>query len=102
MKLFDTSVKRWLFAFTHPDDEISIIALMKRLVDSGAEVWVGWSVTNAIREAEAVSVMQSLGVESDRLFFFGMPDKCACEYLDELSEKCIEAIRRAEPERIVL
>lgn len=74
---------------------------MKRLVDSGAEVWAGWSVTNAVRESEATAAMQSIGIPPERLFFHRMPDKGACAHLRELSAKWADAISTANPERLV-
>lgn len=103
MKLFDLDPSlSWLFCFTHPDDEIAIIAWMRRLVASGAEVWAGWSVTDATREAEARAVMRGIGVRKERLFFHGMPDRCACDRLTELTEAWADAVRRARPDRIVV
>ncbi|HET6644887.1 MAG TPA: PIG-L family deacetylase [Fimbriimonadales bacterium] len=104
MKPFELppSAKRWLFAFTHPDDEISIAAWIKRLTDAGAEVWVGWSVTDEVRAAEGKLVMERLGVSGDHLFFHGMPDKCACDNLPKLTDLWAEAIQKARPERIAV
>lgn len=101
-KAFDTGVKKWLFCFTHPDDEISIIAWMKRLVDSGADVYAGWSVSNPIREKEAVAMMNLIGIERDNLFFFDMPDGDACDHFRKLAESWEWAIKVADPRRIVV
>lgn len=100
-KGFDTGVKKWLFCFTHPDDEISIIAWMKRLADDGADVFAGWSVSNPVREKEAVAMMQSIRVPRDRLFFFDMPDGSSCEHFKKLVDSWAWAIEVADPRRIV-
>ncbi len=101
-KAFDTGVKKWLFCFTHPDDEISIIAWMKHLVDAGADVYAGWSVSNPVREREAVAMMESIGVKRDNLFFFDMPDGDACDHFEKLVESWEWAIEVADPRRIVV
>ncbi|MBA3725738.1 MAG: PIG-L family deacetylase [Armatimonadetes bacterium] len=104
MALFELppNPQRWLFAFTHPDDEISIGAWMRRLVQAGADVWAGWSVTDPVRAAEGTSVIEKLGAPKERLFYHGMPDKGACEHLPELASLWSSAIERAKPERIAL
>lgn len=93
---------RWLFCFTHPDDEIAMAAWMHRLAVSGAEVWAGWSVANPTREAEARSVMRLLGVCNERLFFFDAPDGNACDCLGQLLGHWASAIAKANPTRVVV
>lgn len=103
MKLFDPNPQlRWLFCFTHPDDEISICAWMKRLTQSGADVWASWSVSNAIREAEARAVMEQLGVTQEKLFFFQFPDGDLCDYVGELTHSLHEIVTKIHPDRIAV
>jgi LmbE family N-acetylglucosaminyl deacetylase len=103
MKLFDTNPQlRWLFCFTHPDDEISICAWMKRLVDAGVDVWASWSVSDSIREAEARNVMRLLGVTQENLFFFKYPDGKACDHIQELTNSLQEVITVVLPDRIAM
>lgn len=103
MSAFDPDPRhRWLFCFTHPDDEIAMAAWIRRLAASGVEVWAGWSVSNPVREAEARSVMRYLGVSEERLFYFDAPDGAACEHLASLRDKWAEAIRVANPSRIAV
>ncbi len=103
MSAFDPDPRyRWLFCFTHPDDEIAIAAWMRRLAGSGAEVWAGWSVSNPTREAEARAVMRFIGVSEERLFFFDAPDGDACAHLASLRDRWAEAIRLANPSRIAV
>jgi LmbE family N-acetylglucosaminyl deacetylase len=101
MKAFDLDPNhRWLFAFTHPDDEIAIIAWIRRLARAGATVYAGWSVSNPTRESEARAVFDSIGVSQDRLFFFRAPDGSACEHLRDLVENWSDVLTVAQPTRI--
>lgn len=93
---------RWLFCFTHPDDEISIAAWIARLTQFGAKVWVGWSVTDDVRAAEGRRVMSRLGVAPDRLFRFNMPDGECCDHLGELTSAWTYALDAANPTRIAV
>ena len=44
MTLFDADIgERWLFCMTHPDDEISICAWIRRLTDAGVDVFLSWT-----------------------------------------------------------
>jgi LmbE family N-acetylglucosaminyl deacetylase len=94
--------KCWLFAFTHPDDEISICAWINRLTSAGAEVWCGWSVSNPTRESEARAVMKRLGVNQERLAFFTMPDGSACDHLSHLAGLWSDLIERSKPDVLAL
>jgi LmbE family N-acetylglucosaminyl deacetylase len=103
MSAFDPDPRhRWLFCFTHPDDEIATAAWIRRLARLGAEVWAGWSVSNATRETEARAVMRLLGVSEERLFFFEAPDGDACGHLASLRDQWAEAIRVSNPSRIAV
>lgn len=102
MRAFTTSSDdRWLFCFTHPDDEIAIVAWIRRLVAANAQVHCGWSVTNETREAEARRVMKLLGVPSENLHFLRFPDGSACEHLERLAEAWRSVLEVAKPTRIV-
>lgn len=103
LTIFDDDPRlTWLFAFAHPDDEIAICAWIRRLTESGAKVWAGWSVSNPGRENEARKVMSFLGVPQESLFFFDMPDGNACEHLSELSDKWKQAILTSTPDRVAV
>lgn len=85
MSLFDLSKRRWLFCMTHPDDEISICAWMKRLADNGNEVYLSWTHSNSIREQEGRKVAEQLGIPSQNLFFHDASDAKVCvEFRDVL------------------
>lgn len=93
---------RWLFAFTHPDDEISILSFVKRLTNSNAKVYAGWSVATETREQEARNVMQKIGVPQENLRFFQMPDKSACDHLPELTNLWKTYIEEIKPTKIAM
>lgn len=103
MSLFEINPDdRWLFAFTHPDDEISILSFMKRLTHSDASVYAGWSVATETREREARRVMQKIGVPQEHLRFFRMPDKGACDHLSELTHLWKTFIEQVKPSKIAM
>ena len=102
MNAFDISVRRWLFFFTHPDDEISIVAWIKRLCDADATVHCAWTVSNPIREAEARAMVGSLGVPQENMHFYEAPDGDACEHIRDMIEFASRVIEIAKPDRIAL
>lgn len=84
MSLFDLSKRRWLFCMTHPDDEISICAWIKRLTANGNEVFMSWTHSTPVREAESRKVAALLGVPDSNLFFHGATDGKVCAEFVEL------------------
>ncbi|HLK14094.1 MAG TPA: PIG-L family deacetylase [Fimbriimonadaceae bacterium] len=102
MKAFDPNPKlRWLFCMTHPDDEISVCAWIKRLTVAGVHVSMCWTHTLPKREAEARRVASMLGVKNDDLFFLHAPDGRICDHLAELLPAMREVVNRSRPDRIV-
>ena len=101
MKPFDADgCVRWLFCFTHPDDEIAVCAWIKRLVNAGAEVFISWTHDTPVREAEARAVAELLGVPADRLFFHHAKDGHVCEQVRDLLPAFKEMMRRVAPDRV--
>lgn len=85
MSLFDLDpTKRWLFAMTHPDDEVFIGAWITRLVENGNEVWMSWTHSTKVREMESRKVASMLGVPQSQLKFFGGPDGSICDEMPTL------------------
>lgn len=102
MKLFDPDpTLRWLFCMTHPDDEISICAWIRRLTRAGAHVSMCWTHTLPHRESEARSVAGLLGVAPDALTFLDAPDGHVCSHLAELLPRVREVITQSHPDRVV-
>ncbi|MBS1718800.1 MAG: PIG-L family deacetylase [Armatimonadetes bacterium] len=101
MKLFDPDPSiRWLFWMTHPDDEISICAWIKRLTDAKAPVYMAWTHSTPAREREARAVAARLGVAETRLHFFEAPDAEVIHNLDMLMPKFRSWIQHVNPDRI--
>lgn len=99
MKLFNPRPgDRWLFGMTHPDDELSICAWMKRLVDSGAEVHVSWTHSIPEREGEGRRVMKILGVPQENLHFFHGTDGSVCDEIPQLIPQFQKLIGEIEPQ----
>ncbi len=102
MTLFDPDPKlRWLFFLTHPDDELSICAWIRRLALAGSDVFLSWTHSNEEREAEARSAAEELGVPQDRLFFHASPDGGVLDDLESLLPRFQELTAEIAPDRIV-
>lgn len=101
MKAFDIDVDRWLFCFTHPDDELSLLAWMRRLAEAGRVVHVGWTTSTDRREREARDVMRIIGVPQKNLHFGSVPDRGVCEHLIDAVRFWQGALAQAQPQRIV-
>lgn len=91
---------RWLFCMTHPDDEISICAWIKRLTDAGAEVHLNWTHSNEVREREGRLVADILGVPSSNLSFMQATDGSVCDELAILKPRFQELMERVKPDRV--
>ena len=101
MIAFDPDPKiRWLFCMTHPDDEISICAWIKRLSRAGAEVFINWTHSSAIRENEARIVAAILGVPESKLSFMHATDGNVCNELTELLPRFRSLVQQVQPDRI--
>lgn len=98
MSLFDTNRGRWLFCMTHPDDEISICAWIKRLTDAGSEVFLSWTHSNDVREKEARAVAKMLGVPQENLTFFGATDGRVCTQIGELLPQFRQLMSDVQPD----
>lgn len=102
MRLFDPHPDgRWLFCLTHPDDEISICAWIRRLVRNGNPVYLSWTHSNPTREREARAVALLLGVPQSNLFFFGATDGSVCAEITDLYPRFCRMIRDVRPDRVV-
>ncbi len=103
MKLFDPDPNlRWLFALTHPDDELAIAAWIRRLALAGAEVHLSWTTSNPERRWEARDAARSLGVPEDRLHFLPGLDRAVETQLESLLPVVRALVEAVEPDRIVV
>jgi LmbE family N-acetylglucosaminyl deacetylase len=101
MRIFELNRDlRWMFCMTHPDDEISICAWIKRLVENGNDVFLGWTHSNERREREARAVATLLGLPLNRLRFFRASDGGVVDEIPELIPQFSEWIRDVAPDRI--
>ena len=85
---------------THPDDEISICAWIKRLAQNGNPVYLNWTHSNPIREAEAIEVAGKLGVPKANLSFMGATDGNIRFEMAELLPKFQDLLDRVRPDRV--
>lgn len=95
-----TSDERVLFVLTHPDDELAIIAFLRRLAGAGVPVHVCWIHSNFVREQESRAVMDSVGVAPERLTFLVGPDGRIAESLLELMGPMKALIGDFDPTRV--
>ena len=101
MKVFSTDPSlRWLICLTHPDDEISICAWIRRLVKNGNSVHLAWTHSNSIRENEARNVARLLGVPQENLTFFGATDASVCDEIVDLLPKFQKMMDDVKPDRV--
>ena len=102
MKAFDSDPSiSWLFCLTHPDDEISIAAWIKRLSDSGARVGLSWTHDTAVREAEAMHFAEAAGVSGERCYFHHATDGDVCTEIGLLLPRFREMVADFAPDRLV-
>ncbi len=101
MRAFDPDPElRWLFAMTHPDDEISICAWIKFLATQGNVIHVSWTHSTPTREREARAVMRELGVLDENLHFLYVPDGHVCHRLAQTLPAFRDLIEFVRPDRI--
>lgn len=91
---------RWLFCFTHPDDEISICAWIRRLVKNGNPVFLSWTHHNKTRQKEAMAAAMYLGVPWERLYFHQGTDASCCLELRTLLPGFQDMMHDAQPDRV--
>lgn len=102
MTLFDPNPGlKWLFCMTHPDDEISIGAWIRRLTQNGAQVHLSWTHDNPEREFEARQAARLLGVPSENLHFHHGPDRVLCDYLLDVLPSFQAMMNQVQADRVV-
>jgi LmbE family N-acetylglucosaminyl deacetylase len=103
MRAFDPDPQlRWLFAITHPDDEIAICGWIRRLVAMGAEVHLSWTHDTPEREYEARQAAKLLHVPKQNLHFHHGPDRRLAEAMPEMFPKVRRMVDEVRPDRIVV
>lgn len=102
MTAFDLDPQiRWAFCFSHPDDEIAICAWIKRLTANGNLVYLSWTHSNAVREAESRKVARCLEVIDQNLTFFQAPDGEVCHQMTQLIPEFSRWLDETKPDRVV-
>ena len=85
---------------THPDDEISIAAWIRRLIQAGADVHMSWTHSTPIRESEGRAAAGVLGLPEANLTFWDFPDGHVVDHLTEVVSKMELLINTVKPDRI--
>lgn len=100
-RCFDPDPKKsWLFAFTHPDDELAIAAWVRRLALQGNPVFLSWTHSTPRREAEARAFAEAVQVPPDRLFFAKAKDGQCPEEMPQLVLYFRDVLDRIQPNRV--
>lgn len=101
MKALDFSpALRWLFCFAHPDDELAVAVIMRRLVLSGATVHAAWFHSTPKRRAESEAAADMIGLGPAKTFL-DFPDG---KFVDDFATLIDAVSRIAEsfaPDRVV-
>lgn len=85
---------------THPDDEISIAAWIRRLTQMGVEVHLSWTHSTPTREREGRKAAEVLGVPDERLTFWDFPDGHVVDHLPAVREQMRVLMERVQPDRV--
>jgi len=106
-KFFDYN--RYLFVLTHPDDEIYSCAFMQQLIMDGKQVYVLYVTSGdyrgkeqgPIREVEALSSMEIIGVDKEKTHFLRIPERQLMNIVSEMSDAILEVSEMVSPDCII-
>lgn len=102
MSLIDFKTPRkWLFCMTHPDDEISVCATMRRLVQAGHEVRISWTHSPDFRLKEGIAAAALVGVPEENLYHHNSTDGSTCNELKDLLPSFRAMMSHANPDIVV-
>lgn len=102
MRAFEVGAdERVVFAFTHPDDELALSALIGRLIAKGVALRVIWTHSTHVREAESRAAMRTIGVKDSDLAFYETEDGNVIASVSELREPFSKLVEEFRPTRIV-
>lgn len=90
---------RWLFLLAHPDDEMAVLAWIRRLDQAGGSIRCVWLHSTPVREAESRTVLREAGLSDDALEFWQFPDGDTVDHLDEILEKLKQVVEEYRPTR---
>lgn len=91
---------RWLFLFAHPDDELAVAVMMRRLTIAGAKVSAAWLHSTPTRRSESEAAGKLIGLKGE-LTFFENPDGGFIDDLHRLKMDVEKALAAAGPDRVV-
>ncbi len=91
----------WLFCMTHPDDEISVCATMRRLVQAGHDVRISWTHSPDFRLKEGVAAAALVGIGEDKLYIHNSTDGSTCDEMADLLPSFRAMMRHAKPDFVV-
>ena len=95
--------EKFLFVFAHPDDDVFISGLMRRLISLGIEtlgVWLtsgGYLGGQERRENELREAMSVLGLPADHCKMLIFPDLGLIDSMDTASSRLAEILRDYQP-----
>lgn len=101
-----------LFIFAHQDDESGVFWEIEKLVNSGDEVFVVYLTSgdnlgnpSIIRDSESIAVLESIGIQREKIFFLGsehkIPDGKLCLHLETAYNSLLRLLNRIPtPQRL--
>jgi len=100
---------RYLFVFAHPDDEIYSCAFIQQLIQKDKEVHVLYVTSGnyrgeeqgPVREAEALSSMEVVGAEKEKIHFLRIPERQLMNKVKELTKILAKATEKISPDCII-
>ena len=98
--------EKFLFVFAHPDDDVFIAGLMRRLISSGTDtlgVWLtsgGYLGGQKRRENELREATSVLGLPTDHCKMLRFPDLGLIDSMNRASTELAEILRDYQPENI--
>lgn len=90
-----------MFVFPHPDDELAVAGLLRRLALSGKEICCVWAHSNPVREKESRTAMKVIGL-SPEMHFLGMRDAKLLEDANLIVEVLDRVVGKFQPDALAV
>jgi N-acetylglucosamine malate deacetylase 1 len=103
---YQDKLKRSAFVFAHPDDDVFISGLMRRLISAGSEILGVWLTSGGFlggqerRETELRSAVSILGLEKKRYELLRFPDLGLMRSSASAAETLKEIFVRFKPDNV--
>lgn len=97
---------RFLFVFAHPDDDVFISGLMRKLITNGIEILAVWLTSGGYlggqnrRENELLQAVSVLGLHGDQCKMLRFPDLGLINSLDEASSRLTQIFTGYQPQNV--